>query len=122
MLEPRRIKSSISPQKFVNLGNGKWYYNYDIQSETVTSRRGEDDITETIYNYIQIKLKSKPEYKKCVEEIIRQYITQSQEFDLINGANKALIERSSEGVPSKYVEYLDLLDEIKSKVKNDFNL
>lgn len=126
MLEPIRIKSNITPQKFVNLGNGKWYYNYDIRSEIVNIPRmsnEEETITETRWNYIQIKLGSKPEYKKCVEAIIREYITQSQEFDLINTTNRVLLNVGTEKiVPSEYLEYLDLVDEIKAKVKADFGM
>lgn len=83
----------------------------------------EEIITETRWNYIQIKFNSKPEYKKCVEAIIREYITQSQEFDLINTANRALLGIGEERmVPSDYLEYLDLVDEIKAKVKADFGM
>lgn len=126
MLIPRRIESNVIPQKFVNLGNGNWYYNYDIKSEVVeVPRMGENEetITETRWNYIQIKLSRKPEYKKCVETLIREYITQSQEFDLINSANRVLLNIGTEkAVSSKYLEYLDLVDEIKAKVRADFGM
>lgn len=119
---PRRINSTIYPNCIFDLGNGNWYYNYDIQSEEVeTQYLGEDSIIkETRYNYIQIKLPEKPNYKLCVEAIIRQYISQSQEFDLINSANKALMngDTSSEDI-IKYQQYLNLVDEIKAKVAND---
>lgn len=110
----------------MDLGNGNWYYNYDIKSEVVeVPRMGDEEetMTETRWNYIQIKLSSKPEYKKCVETLIREYITQSQEFDLINSANRVLLNIGTEKmVPSKYLEYLDLVDEIKAKVKEDFGM
>lgn len=126
MLEPKRVESNVTPQKFVNLGNGNWYYNYDIKSEVVSVPRmsnEEETITETRWNYIQIKLVGKPEYKKCVEILIREYITQSQEFDLINTVNRVLLNVGTERmVPSEYLEYLNLVDEIKAKVKVDFGM
>lgn len=126
MLEPKRVESNVTPQKFVNLGNGNWYYNYDIKSEVVSVPRmgnEEETITETRWNYIQIKLGSKPKYKKCVETLIREYITQSQEFDLINTSNRVLLNVGTEKmVPSEYLEYLDLVDEIKAKVRADFGM
>ena len=67
MLEPRRINSNIAPTTTENLGNGNWYYNYDIKSEKVELplQEGETVPKEVIiYNYIQIKLSGKPEYKK----------------------------------------------------------
>lgn len=123
MLEPRRIESNITPQKFVDLGNGNWYYNYDIQSKVVEVPKMDGSgktVNETRWNYIQIKLSSKPKYKKCVELLIREFITQTQEFDLINSANKAILSgaKSSEDI-TKYREYLDKVEEIKEKVKKD---
>lgn len=126
MLEPRRIESNITPQKFEDLGNGNWYYNYDIQSkvmEVPKMEESEETVNETRWNYIQIKLGSKPEYKKCVEALIREYITQSQEFDLINSTNRILLSGEVDKVaPPEYIEYLNLLDEIKTKVKADFGM
>lgn len=126
MLEPRRIESTITPQKFEDLGNGNWYYNYDIQSKVVEVPKMDGSgktVNETRWNYIQIKLGSKPEYKKCVEALIRKYITQSQEFDLINSTNRILLSGEVDKVaPPEYIEYLNLLDEIKTKVKADFGM
>lgn len=123
MLEPRRIDSNVAPTTIENLGNGNWYYNYDIQSEKVELplQEGETVPSEEIrYNYIQIRLSEKPEYKKCVELLIREFITQTQEFDLINSANKAILSgaKSSDDI-TKYREYLDKVEEIKEKVAND---
>lgn len=124
MINPTMIESSIAPHKFVDLGNGNWYYNYDIKSKVVEvpSRDDEESITtETRWSYIQIKLHSMPDYKRCVEAVIREHVTQSQEFDLINTANKMIINAgTARAVPLEYLEYLDLVDEIKTKVKQDF--
>lgn len=38
MLEPKRVETNVCPDKFVNLGTGRWYYNYDIQSFTREQR------------------------------------------------------------------------------------
>lgn len=126
---PQRITTNINPNIIEDLGNGNWYYNYDIKSEIVQipeNRMGIDNensnlmVEETQYNFIQIKMYGKPTYKKCVELIIRQYITQSQEFDLINSANKSLMAGNARSEDlTKYQEYLDLVDEIKTKVAND---
>lgn len=123
MLEPRRLYSNIVPAITENLGNGNWYYNYDIKSEKVELpiQEGETVPKEEIrYNYIQIKLSEKPKYKECVELLIRRFITQTQEFDLINSANKAILSgaKSSEDI-TKYREYLDKVEEIKKQVEKD---
>lgn len=117
MMEPNRIKTDIMPKIIEDLGNGNWYYNYDIKTS-----QGEDEEGNpvTMYDYIQIKTNSKPNYKTCVEKLIRLYLSQSQEFDLINSANKALLNGQKESQDVlRYQEYLNLLDTIKSKVAGD---
>ena len=77
MLEPKRIDSNIAPAITENLGNGNWYYNYDIKSEKVELplQEGETVPKEEIrYNYIQIKLSEKPEYKKCVNFLLESLL------------------------------------------------
>lgn len=128
MLEPRRIESNVAPKAFEDLGNGNWYYNYDIQSREVTvpsMAEGEEDTQETRYSYIQVKMAGKPTYKRCVELIIGEFITQSQEFDLINTYNRAALNLLSEDSNvekevGKYIEYLNKVQEIKDNVRKDF--
>lgn len=127
MLEPRRIDSNVAPKAFENLGNGNWYYNFDIKSERVTvAPMGDEDTTreEIRYSYIQVKMAGKPDYKRCVELVIREYITQSQEFDLINSYNRAtfnlLSDDEAEKAGTEYVDYLNKVAEIKSIIKKDF--
>lgn len=120
MQVPYRINSTILPTTFVNLGNGQWYYNYDIQSHVENTEYGE----QTVYDYIQIRTTGKPTYKDCVKKIIRLYIDESQEFDLINSYNMAfynlLDEDEAQIEADKYLEYLTLVKEIKQKIKQDF--
>lgn len=112
------IESSIKPNIIESLGNGYWYYNYNIQ-ETVAER---ENGPETHYTFTQIRVAGKPEYKKCVELILRQYMSESQEFDLINSANRDLISGITDSTNiDKYKQYLSNVEEIKQKVAKDFN-
>lgn len=127
MLEPRRIESNVTPKVFEDLGNGNWYYNYGIESKQVTiAPMGEDDTerTETRYSYIQIKMTGKPTYKRCVELVIREYLTQSQEFDLINSYNRValslLSDTEAEKAADDYLNYLHIVSVIKDNIKKDF--
>lgn len=122
MLEPRRITSENKPSITINLGTGYWYYNYDITSTTVEVPNIEDNSTveKTVYSYIQVRVPAIPTYKKCVELVIREYLTQSQEFDLINSANKAILAGQTSGDEiTEYQEYLSKVEEIKEKVAKD---
>ena len=108
------LESNIKPNVIENLGSGYWYYNYNIQ-ET----EGEDG---PHYTFTQIRVAGKPEYKKCVELILRQYISESQEFDLINSANKDLMSGITDSANiDKYKIYLDEVEHIKNIVAKDLN-
>ena len=54
---PRRITTNIKPNVIEDLGNGKWYYNYDIKSEIVQVHDRNDYesnlmVEETQYNVL----------------------------------------------------------------------
>ena len=123
MFEARRIETNIQPPTIEFLNNGSYYYNYDIQTTKVfVNHIDTDELTEeTRYNFIQVKLMGVPEYKKCVEAIIRQYLDVNEEFDLINSMNRLTMGLSTdENDITKYQEYLSLIDTIKTNIKADF--
>ena len=114
------VSSNVKPNSIERLGNNTYYYNYNITSEQVTNQY---DKEETIYNFIQVHLTGIPDYKDCIKNVIRKYVSQEEEFDLINSYNKIQItgEKNSEDV-KKYTDYINLLNEIKTNVKKDFNV
>lgn len=114
------VSSNIKPNTIERLGNNTYYYNYNITSEQRSNQDGEQ---ETIYNFIQVHLTGIPDYKDCIRNIIREYVLQEEEFDLINSYNKIQItgEKNSEDV-KKYTDYINLLNEIKTNVKKDFKV
>ena len=114
------VSSNIRPNAIEFLGNNTYYYNYNITSEQKINQDGEE---ETIYNFIQVQLTGVPNYKDCIKNIIREYVSQTEEFDLINSYNKIQItgEKNSEDM-KKYTDYISLLDKIKTNVKRDFNI
>ena len=114
------VNSNIKPNVIERLGNNTYYYNYNITIEHRTNDNGEE---ETIYNFIQVHLTGIPDYKDCIRNIIREYVSQEEEFDLINSYNKVQItgEKNSEDM-KKYTDYINLLDKIKTNVKRDFNI
>lgn len=124
MLEPKRIQMNVCPQVIQKLGNGTYYYNYDIREvEAEVEILDEKDSTkfETQYNFIQVLLNGQPNYKDCVRAIIRSFMTIDEEFDLINSYNSYSENLTSDSeVINEYKEYLNILKQIKAKVKEDF--
>lgn len=80
---------NVQPNSIEKLGNGTYYYNYDIQSKVVevTDPETEEVTQETRWTYIQVHLFGQPDHKECIKAIIRQYVDQDEEFDLINSSN-----------------------------------
>lgn len=122
MLQATRIETNVEPKKVEYLGDGSYYYNYDIQSKivTVASMEGEEEKEETMWNFIQVHLFGKANYTDCVKAVIRAYVDQDEEFDLINSANRVTLGISdSSSNTEDYVQYLNLVDTIKANVKKD---
>lgn len=125
MLEPKRAEMNVQPNSIEKLGNGTYYYNYDITSKEVdvTDPETEEVTQETRWTYIQVHLHGQPDHKECIKAIIRQYVDQDEEFDLINSSNSIALGLSDNQTDrQKYLDYLTLVGEIKTKVRADFNV
>lgn len=125
MLEPRRIEMNIQPNKIETLGDGTYYYNYDIKSRVVSVQDMSDKKPhdETMYNFVQVHLAGQPDYKEIIRAVIREHVTQDEEFDLINSSNRVVLGLSdATSDRQKYLEYLEVVEVIKQKVRADFNI
>lgn len=125
MLEPKRVEMNVQPNSIEKLGNGTYYYNYDITSKEVdvTDPETEEVTQETRWTYIQVHLHGQPDHKECIKAIIGQYVDQDEEFDLINSSNSIALGLSDNQTDrQKYLDYLTLVGEIKTKVRADFNV
>jgi hypothetical protein len=112
MNSPRRLYVSEKPEVFQDLKDGWWYYNFDIKEED--GWEDEDGNLRDKYSFILIQVNYKPTYKTMVEKAIRLYLTDSEEFDLINSKDE------SESDAKKYNDWLELRKSIKDKIKQDF--
>lgn len=110
-----RIISPDKPESIQYLGNNNYYYNYDIQEIQILDKQ--------MYSFIEIKLTGNPDYKQCIKEIIRQYVSAEEELDLINSTNATTnnVVNNSSNI-TNYIDYLNLVNTIKINVKNDFNI
>lgn len=125
MLEPKRVEMNVQPNSIEKLGNGTYYYNYDITSKEVdvTDPETEEVTQETRWTYIQVHLHGQPDHKECIKAIIRQYVDPDEEFDLINSSNSIVLGLSDNQIDrQKYLDYLTLVGKIKTKVRADFNV
>ena len=118
-----KSSSDIRPAIIEPLGNGAYYYNYNVveREETVHPETGEQ---KTVYDYEQVKVWDKPTYEKLVKAVIREKIDETQEFNIINEYNAGVlgvITDAAENAAAKqaYKEYLQYVAGVKRQVAED---
>lgn len=125
MLDAIRVETNIKPNIIESLGDGYYYYNYDIQSKIVdvTNLENETTTQETRWDFVQSKINGTPNYDRCVSATIRSYLSQDEELSMINkynAYNQGVIQDSS--VVQDYYDYISLVQKIKKAVKKDLKL
>ena len=108
MFTAAKIESTIKPESFESLNNGIWYYNYDVEEKVVKvpSIDGEE-IEETRYSYVQVRISGEPTLSKCFEAILREYRDENN-----TSLYGVLL---SEGIN-------DQIEDINYNIKVDFNI
>lgn len=108
MFTATKIESTIRPEVFESLNNGIWYYNYDIVEKTVQTvdMTTKEEIEETRYEFLQVRINGKPTFSKCYSAILAQYK---------NKEGLSLDEAES------YAD-LDLIEDIHYNVRVDFGM
>ena len=108
MFTATKIESTIKPRSFESLNNGIWYYNYDVEEKVVKvpSMDGEE-IEETRYSYVQVRISGEPTLSKCFEAILREYRDENN-----TSLYGVLL---SEGIN-------DQIEDINYNIKVDFNI
>ena len=117
-----KSSSDIRPAIIEPLGNGAYYYNYNVVERKETDpETGEE---KTVYDYDQVKVWDKPTYEKLVKAVIREEIDETKEFSYVNDYNAAVLgiisdeAKKAEAVKS-YKEYLQFVEDVKAMVKRD---
>lgn len=133
------MKSSFDhkPAVVEDLGNGSFYYNYNIVERTeeaapasqgddpegTSDQLAEDPGTRTTYDCNSVQVWTRPDYKTVTRAVIREEISETEEFGLINDYNAASLglmdkDEKAEAV-ARYKAYLSRVAEIKEMVKAD---
>lgn len=110
-----RSNSIERPPVTLDLGNGRWHYNYNV-----TEREATEDMTAS-FDYDCVEVGGKPTYAKCVSAIIRESYTADAEIALVNKYNayqQGVVEDGS--IVGEYEAYLRFVAEVKATVRKDF--
>lgn len=119
-----KSNSNERPAVIENLGNGAFYYNYNIvQKEEPATVDSENEQPRTCYDFQQAKIWGSPTRATIVKAVIREEIDETAEFNLINSYNAAvnglLDEAETDEAKERYFTHLRRVQEIKRQVKAD---
>lgn len=115
--------SDKKPLVIQPLGNGAYYYNYNIVEKSETTETGE---THVFYECDTVKIWNEPTYEKVVKAVIREDLDETQEFCIINEYNAGVLGVITDATKkaeakATYKEYLAKVVAIKEMVKKDLN-
>lgn len=118
-----KSNSDVRPLVIQDLGNGSYYYNYNIHEVTVpvepTEDEAEDTEEKTAYEYDSVLIWGIPNYAKCVKAVLRDRRDETEEFSLINKYNAFALGVSEEADKEEYEAYLEEVKAVKAMVKTD---
>lgn len=117
-----KSNSDVRPPIIQDLGNGSYYYNYNIHEVRVPAEptEGEEPEEKTVFEYEAVLVWGIPNYKKCVKAILRDRRDESEEFSLINKYNAVVLGLSDdEDDKEEYLAYLSEVLSVKAMVKAD---
>ena len=131
-----KSNSDVRPLAIQPLGNGAYYYNYNIveRVEDVEPQAAADDAegvdvadttpqTRTTYDCDTVQLWGTPNNKDITRAVIRAEVSETEEFGLINDYNAAraglLEEAEAKEAEERYTAHLRRVAEIKAMVKVD---
>lgn len=110
----------VRPDAIMPLGNGSFYYNYNIVEKEVETEEGEK---KTVYECDTVQVWNEPTYAKLVKAVIREAIDETEEFNKVNSFNAAqlgmLEEEEAAKAVAEYKDYLNFVAEVKTQVKAD---
>lgn len=123
----KRATYDFRPDPVVAIGNGNYFYHWDIQEEKMSDLHsgidGEQAEEVTKYTCYEATIIGEVTYDKCVEAVIRKKYTLEEEFALNTKYNSYLnsVTTDSTGL-AEYDEYLKYVTDAKLMVKSDLEL
>lgn len=116
--------SNVRPETFQKVGDGSYYYNHGLKEVPVQmdpTEAGEDPTPEeTAFEYNSVRIYSYPTKNNVTQAVLRDYIDESEEFNLINRYNSFQIG-ISEDIEDRdnYEAYLLEVKRLKEMIQID---
>lgn len=119
-----KSNSDVRPPIIQDLGDGSYYYNYNIHEVRVSAEptEGEEPEERTVFEYEAVLIWGIPNYEKCVKAVLRDRRDETEEFNLINKYN-AFALGVSEDIADRdnYEAYLLEVKRLKEMIQIDID-
>lgn len=113
-----KSSSNIKPKTFDAVGDGSWFYHYNVVDVDVVDVNGDKSI---IYKYEEVRVWSIDD-NTLKDAVIRDRYTIGQEANIINNYNRFVLGLvDDESFKTRYIDYLNEITAIKAMVNNDLN-
>lgn len=111
-----KSNSDTRPDVLLDLGDGSWHYNFNIEESEETEEGA------PCYEYDTVTFWGTPTYAKLVKAVVRDRYDETQEFGIINEYNAYKLGVTDEVAAEEiYLEFLSWLLGVKQMVQNDLN-
>lgn len=123
----KRATYDFRPEPVVAIGNGNYFYHWDIQEEQMSDLHsgidGEQAEEVTKYTCYEATVIGEVTYDKCVEAVIRKKYTLEEELALNTKYNSYLNSVTTDNTGlAEYDEYLKYVTDTKLMVKRDLEI
>lgn len=123
----KRATYDFRPEPVVAIGNGNYFYHWDIQEEKMSDLHsgidGEQAEEVTKYTCYEATIIGEVTYDKCVEAVIRKKYTLEEELALNTKYNSYLNSVTTDNTGlAEYDEYLKYVTDTKLMVKRDLEI
>lgn len=113
-----KSSSDIRPSTFEKVGDGSWFYNYNVTKVVETSKESEQE--QAVYYYDQVRVFGLPSDNILKEAVIRERYTAGEEANLINNCRRYDLKLTTDvSMKTKYIEFLNEVDVLKRQVDDD---
>ena len=112
-----RSISNDRPKVFEKVGNGSWYYNFNITEVTVEDQ---ESGTRVEFHFDRVQVWNTSDENSLKKAVVSDRYTESEEINLQNNFQRyALGLSKDEKFKSDYIEYLTEIDTLKNMVDAD---
>ena len=113
-----KSNSNVRPSTFEKVGNGSWFYNYNIVERTEKDpESGEERV---VYEYDQVQVWEKPNDNVLKQAVIANKYTLDEEINLQNNYRRYELKMSKDkSFETNYIDYLKDVDALKAMVEKD---